>query len=30
MGAKKVYAAARNPEAIKSKGVIPVKLDITN
>lgn len=30
MGAKKVYAAARNPEAIKLEGVIPVKLDITN
>lgn len=30
MGAKKVYAAARNPAAIKSKDVIPVKLDITN
>lgn len=30
MGAKKIYAAARNPDAIKTKGVIPVELDITN
>lgn len=30
MGAKKVYAAARNPETITMKGVIPVKLDVTN
>ncbi|AKA70420.1 MULTISPECIES: SDR family NAD(P)-dependent oxidoreductase [Clostridium] len=30
MGAKKVYAAARNPETIKLHGVIPIKLDITN
>lgn len=30
MGAKKVYAAARNPETVKLQGVIPIKLDITN
>jgi NAD(P)-dependent dehydrogenase (short-subunit alcohol dehydrogenase family) len=28
-GAKKVYAAARNPESITLPGVIPVKLDVT-
>lgn len=30
MGAKKVYAATRDPETIKLQGVIPIKLDITN
>jgi NAD(P)-dependent dehydrogenase (short-subunit alcohol dehydrogenase family) len=30
MGAAKVYAAARNPEAITLKGVVPVKLDVTS
>lgn len=30
MGAKKVYAAARDPEAVKLQGVISMKLDITN
>lgn len=30
MGAKKVYAAARNPETIKLQGVTPIKLDVTN
>ena len=30
MGAKKVYAAAREPETITLPGVIPVKLDITS
>jgi NAD(P)-dependent dehydrogenase (short-subunit alcohol dehydrogenase family) len=28
-GAKKVYAAARNPEAVKLAGVYPVRLDVT-
>jgi NAD(P)-dependent dehydrogenase (short-subunit alcohol dehydrogenase family) len=30
MGAAKVYAAARNPEAITLKGVVPLKLDVTS
>lgn len=30
MGVKKIYGAARNPETIQLKGVIPVKLDVTN
>ena len=29
-GARKVYAAARNPNSITLPGVIPVKLDVTN
>jgi NAD(P)-dependent dehydrogenase (short-subunit alcohol dehydrogenase family) len=29
-GAAKVYAGARSPESITAKGVIPVKLDVTN
>ena len=29
-GARKVYAAARNPDSITLEGVIPVKLDVTN
>jgi NAD(P)-dependent dehydrogenase (short-subunit alcohol dehydrogenase family) len=29
-GAAKVYAAARNPEAVTLKGVTPIKLDVTN
>ena len=29
-GARKVYAAARNPDSIALPGVIPVKLDVTN
>jgi NAD(P)-dependent dehydrogenase (short-subunit alcohol dehydrogenase family) len=29
-GATKVYAAARNPEAVNLKGVTPLKLDVTN
>jgi len=29
-GARKVYAAARNPDSITLDGVIPVKLDVTN
>jgi NAD(P)-dependent dehydrogenase (short-subunit alcohol dehydrogenase family) len=28
-GAKKVYAAARNPETVKLAGVYPVRLDVT-
>src|SRR6516164_4713182 len=28
-GAAKVYAAARNPEAVTLKGVVPLKLDVT-
>lgn len=28
-GARKVYGAARNPEAIKTAGVIPIRLDVT-
>ena len=30
MGAAKVYAAARNPEAVTVKGVVPLKLDVTS
>ena len=30
MGAAKVYAAARNPEAVTMKGVVPLKLDVTS
>ena len=30
MGAAKVYAAARNPEAVTLKGVVPLKLDVTS
>ena len=30
MGASKVYAAARNPEAGTLKGVVPLKLDVTS
>jgi NAD(P)-dependent dehydrogenase (short-subunit alcohol dehydrogenase family) len=30
MGAVKVYAAARNPEAVTLKGVVPLKLDVTS
>src|SRR5215467_9929336 len=29
MGAAKVYAAARNPQAVTLKGVVPLKLDVT-
>jgi NAD(P)-dependent dehydrogenase (short-subunit alcohol dehydrogenase family) len=29
-GAAKVYAAARNPEAVILKGVVPLKLDVTS
>lgn len=29
-GAAKVYAGARNPESVKSPGVTPIKLDVTN
>ena len=29
-GAAKVYAAARNPEAVTLKGVVPLKLDVTS
>jgi len=29
-GARKVYAAARNPDAIDIAGVTPIKLDVTN
>src|SRR5277367_6158539 len=29
MGAAKVYAAARNPEAVTLMGVVPLKLDVT-
>ena len=29
-GAKKVYAAARDPRTVTLKGVVPVKLDVTN
>lgn len=29
-GARKVYAAARNPQSVTLPGVIPVKLDVTN
>jgi NAD(P)-dependent dehydrogenase (short-subunit alcohol dehydrogenase family) len=30
LGAAKVYAAARNPEAVTLKGVVPLKLDVTS
>jgi NAD(P)-dependent dehydrogenase (short-subunit alcohol dehydrogenase family) len=30
MGAAKVYAAARNPEAVILKGAVPLKLDVTS
>jgi NAD(P)-dependent dehydrogenase (short-subunit alcohol dehydrogenase family) len=30
MGADKVYAAARNPEAVTLDGVVPLKLDVTS
>jgi NAD(P)-dependent dehydrogenase (short-subunit alcohol dehydrogenase family) len=30
MGAAKVYAAARKPEAVALKGVVPLKLDVTS
>ena len=30
MGAAKVYAAARNPEAVTLKGVVPLKLEVTS
>ncbi len=30
MGAAKVYAAARNPEAVTLMGVVPLKLDVTS
>ena len=30
MGAAKFYAAARNPEAVTLKGVVPLKLDVTS
>lgn len=29
-GARKVYGAARHPEAVKTPGVIPLELDVTN
>ena len=29
-GALNVYAAARNPEAVSLKGVVPLKLDVTS
>jgi NAD(P)-dependent dehydrogenase (short-subunit alcohol dehydrogenase family) len=29
-GARKVYAAARNPSTVKLEGVVPVQLDVTN
>lgn len=29
-GARKVYAGARNPEAVTLEGVVPVKLDVTD
>jgi NAD(P)-dependent dehydrogenase (short-subunit alcohol dehydrogenase family) len=29
-GARKVYAAARNPDAVDIAGVTPIKLDVTN
>jgi NAD(P)-dependent dehydrogenase (short-subunit alcohol dehydrogenase family) len=29
-GAVRVYAAARNPEAVTLRGVVPLKLDVTN
>jgi NAD(P)-dependent dehydrogenase (short-subunit alcohol dehydrogenase family) len=30
MGAVKVYAAARNPETVTLKGVVPLKLEVTS
>jgi NAD(P)-dependent dehydrogenase (short-subunit alcohol dehydrogenase family) len=30
LGAKKVYAAARNPSSITAEGVVPIKLDVTS
>jgi len=30
MGAAKVYAGSRNPEAVTLKGVVPLKLDVTS
>ncbi|GIT80848.1 short-chain dehydrogenase/reductase [Leifsonia sp. LS1] len=30
LGAKKVYAAARDPETVRSRGVTPVRLDVTD
>jgi NAD(P)-dependent dehydrogenase (short-subunit alcohol dehydrogenase family) len=30
MGAAKIYAAARNPEAVTLKGVVPLRLDVTS
>jgi NAD(P)-dependent dehydrogenase (short-subunit alcohol dehydrogenase family) len=30
MGAKEVYAAARDPETVTLKGVVPLKLDVTS
>jgi NAD(P)-dependent dehydrogenase (short-subunit alcohol dehydrogenase family) len=30
MKAARVYAAARNPEAVTLKGVVPLKLDVTS
>ncbi len=30
MEAAKVYAAARNPEAVTLMGVVPLKLDVTS
>ena len=30
MGAAKIYAAARNPEVVTLKGVVPLKLDVTS
>jgi NAD(P)-dependent dehydrogenase (short-subunit alcohol dehydrogenase family) len=30
MRAAKVYAAARNPQAVSLKGVVPLKLDVTS
>lgn len=29
-GARKVYAAARDPDSVKQAGVVPVRLDVTN
>jgi len=29
-GAKKVYAAARDPETVRARDVIPVRLDVTD
>ena len=30
LGARKIYAAARDPSTVKLAGVVPVKLDVTN